>query len=58
MANVNIVWEKSLSGRVPYLVLTFNDGDVSKKRINSSTITEKCNFVTDEEAQAYYESLN
>jgi hypothetical protein len=58
MATIRIVWETSLSGRVPYLVLTFNNGNVTKKRINSSTLTEACNFVTDKEAQSYYDSLN
>jgi hypothetical protein len=57
MATVEVIWKKSLSGRVPYLVLTLNDGDVYTKRINSSTLIEITNFETDKEAESHYESL-
>jgi hypothetical protein len=57
MATIEVTWKKSLSGRVPYLVLTLNDGDVYTKRINSSTLIEVTNFETDKEAKAHYESL-
>ena len=57
MATIEVTWKNSLSGRVPYLVLTLNDGDVYTKRINSSTITETINFATDKEAKNHYVSL-